>query len=97
MPRVSFPVYCVLTPAADAIVGRQKEHVTALALRAILQHRRGIEIAHQQIVYRGRALAFSSRVTASGDLVVTFDEGAPGLTGRIVLEEELRRRERRGR
>ena len=61
-----------------------------LALRAIIGPNKSLEIAHQQISFCGHELAFSSRVTESGELIVDLDIGDPRLADRIVLEEELR-------
>jgi hypothetical protein len=65
--------------------------VAVLAAKAIVRSRRGLEIAHQQIRFRGRDFAFCSRIGAQGDLILELDIGDPRLGGRIVLEEELRR------
>jgi len=68
-------------------------------LRAILTHRKSLEVAHQQIRYGKHHLAFSSRVGSCGDLIVEIDLGDPGLDKRLFTEDELRRSEqqRRGR
>jgi len=75
--------------------------LAVLALQEVLKHRRGLEIAHQQIVFRGLHIAFSTRVTESGRLYVDLDLGDPTLADRLILECELktagnRIRQRRG-
>ena len=72
------------------LLGRDGASVAALAAKAILSHRKSLEVAHQQIRFRGHDFAFSSRITAQGELVIELDVGDPRLGDRIVLEEELR-------
>ena len=91
MKRAHFPFLVVPSHAVAAMVGRDLDTVAILALKAILQHRKGLEVAHQQIRYRTHDLAFSSRVSRSGDLILELDVGDPRMGQRLVLEEELRR------
>ena len=95
MARALFPFFCFPSAAAEKLVGPAISTVAVLALRAVLKNGHGLEIAHQQIRYEGLDLAFSSRVTASGDLVLEVDIGNPKLGERIVLEADLRRETRR--
>jgi hypothetical protein len=90
MQRSFLPFLFQPSPAASRLLGRRAPNAALLALKAILAHNRSLEVAHQQIRYAGRDFAFSSRVTAGGELVVDLDIGDPNLDGRIVLEEEFR-------
>jgi hypothetical protein len=91
MKRAHLPFLVVPSHAAAALVGRDLDVVAVLALKAILQHRKGLEVAHQQIRYRKHDLAFSSRIGRGGDLILELDVGDPRLAQRLVLAEELRR------
>ena len=91
MARARFPFYCFASPAAGALIGRDIASVAVIALRAVVQHGQGFAIAHQQMEWDGHVLAFSCRVGKSGDVVVEFDIGSPGLTGRVIREADLRR------
>jgi hypothetical protein len=90
MNRISLPFLFLPTHAAARLVGRERDTVAVLALRAILRSHKNLEVAHQQIRYREHHLAFSSRITAGGDLVVELDVGDERLADRLVLEDELR-------
>src|SRR5690349_883690 len=90
MQRSFLPFLFLPTPAASRLLGRRGPDVALLALKAILTHHRSLEVAHQQVRFAGQDYAFSSHITAGGDLVVDLDVGKPGLEGRIVLESELR-------
>ncbi len=57
MKRAHLPFLVVPSHAAAALVGRDLDVVAVLALKAILQHRKGLEVAHQQIRYRKHDLA----------------------------------------
>ena len=89
MARANFPFYFVATAAVEKAVGAQLQAVALAALKAMLRHGKGLEIAHQQITYGDVPLAFSSRVTKSGDLVLDLDLGDPRLASRIILESCL--------
>ncbi|MBN9017660.1 MAG: hypothetical protein J0H11_09610 [Rhizobiales bacterium] len=91
MQRSPFPIFVFPAPALRAMDGPDLERVAALALRATLLSRRSLEIAHQQIVWRGRHFAFSARISAKGELIIEIDVGDPRLAGRIVLEEDMQR------
>jgi hypothetical protein len=91
------PFYVVPSAAARALLGRELPAVAVLALQAILRNHRGIEVAHQQIRFRKHHLAFSSRIGRHGDLIVDLDIGDPQLGGRVILEGDLQRAERRAR
>ena len=91
MKRAHLPFLIVPSHAVATLVGRDLDTVAILALKAILQHRKGLEVAHQQIRYRNHDLAFSSRISRNGDLILELDVGDPRLSKRLVLEEELRR------
>lgn len=90
MNRGFLPFLFLSTHAAGRLLGRNAATVAALALKAILSHHKSLEVAHQQIRFGGHDYAFSSRITAQGELVIELDVGDPRLGGRIVLEEELR-------
>lgn len=76
-------------------LGRDLQRVAVAALRAVLRHRKSLEVAHQQISFGGHHLAFSSRVNASGLIVLEIDVGDPRLADRLILEEDMRRAIRR--
>ena len=97
MVRSNLPVYIEPSRAVSQRLGSQIANVALLAIRAILKNQRGIEVAYQQILYRGHHLALSSRITAGGDLAITIDVGDPGLAQHLILEDELRSAERRAR
>lgn len=61
------------------------------ALRAVLQHRKSLEVAHQQFTFRDHHIALSSRITAEGQLIVELDAGDPHLVDRLILEDDFRR------
>lgn len=90
MQRSYLPFLFLPTPAASRLLGRRGPDVALRALRAVLAHHRSLEVAHQQVRYAGQDYAFSSRITAGGDLVIDLDVGDPALEGRIVLESELK-------
>ena len=94
MSRTNLPFYYFASAAASKLVGRDLERVAVKALRAILLNGKGLEVAHQQIRWGEHFLAFSSRVTRAGELVVDLDLGDPSLSHRIVLESELREKMR---
>jgi hypothetical protein len=94
MHRASLPILMTATPAAQKLLGPELPKVAVLAVQAILRHRRGIEVAHQQIRYRKHHFAFSSRIGRHGDLILDLDVGDPALENRIVIEADLRRAER---
>ena len=89
MAEVFLPIFVIPTPAARQALTSDLAKVAVLAMKAILRHRRGIEVAHQQIRYRKRDFAFSSRIGARGDLVIELDLGDP--TG---AEQRTQRRHR---
>ena len=95
MHRASLPILMRATPAAQKLLGANAAKVAELAMKAVLRHRRGIEIAHQQVRFGRHHFAFSSRIGREGDLILDLDVGDPALHDRIVLEADLRRAERR--
>jgi hypothetical protein len=92
---VFLPIFVMPTHAARQVLVGDLGKVAVLAMKAILRNRRGIEVAHQQIRYRKRDFAFSSRIGARGDLIIELDLGDPKLSDRIILEDDLRRAARR--
>ncbi len=94
MKRALFPFTVVPSNAVRSALGRDLDEAVVLALRAILRETRSLEVAHQQISYRGHCLAFSSRITGRGDLVLDIDMGDPRLADRLILETELRSAQR---
>lgn len=90
MRRSSLPFLFLPTHSASRLLGPQAAEAAVLALKAIIARNKSLEVAHQQISFCGHHLAFSSRVTVAGDLIVDLDIGQPGLADRIVLEHELR-------
>ncbi len=97
MVRSNLPVYIQPSRKVSERLGSNIGNVALLAIRAILKNQRGIEVAYQQILYRGHHLALSSRITAGGDLAITIDVGDPSLAQRLILEDELCSAERRAR
>ena len=94
MHRASLPILMTASPAVRKLLGPELPKVAVLAMQAILRHRRGIEVAHQQIRYRKHHVAFSSRIGRHGDLILDLDVGNPALENRIVIEADLARAER---
>ena len=97
MDRGAFPFFLIPSAEVRALLGPDLPKAAALALRALLRHKRGLEVAHQQVTYKKHCLAFSSRIGAKGDLILEIAAGDPRLKSRLVLEEELRAAERRAR
>jgi hypothetical protein len=97
MVRSNLPVYIEPSRTVRERLGSEIANVALLAIRAIMRNQRGIEVAYQQILYRGHHLALSSRITAGGDLAITIDVGDPSLAQRLILEDELHGAERRAR
>jgi hypothetical protein len=95
MASAFLPIFVIPSNAARQALGSDLAKVAVLALKAILLNHKGIEVAHQQIRYRERDLAFSSRIGARGDLILELDMGDPKLSHRIILEDDLRRAARR--
>ena len=92
-----FPFGFYLSKAASDALGAQANRVAVLALRAILSHRKGLEVAHQQIRYCGRDFVFCSRITGKGQLVIELDIGDARLADLLILEDDLRSAERKSR
>jgi hypothetical protein len=97
MVRSNLPIYIDPSRRVSERLGSHVAAMAVLAIRAILKNRRGLEVAYQQILYRGHHLALSSRITAQGDLVIAVDIGDPNLADRLILEAELRDAETRAR
>ncbi|MET1046430.1 MAG: hypothetical protein ABWX70_06960 [Hyphomicrobium sp.] len=97
MVRSNLPVYIDASRRVGDRLGAHIGDVALLAIRAILKNRRSVEVAHQQIVYRGHHLALSSSITARGDLIVAIDIGDPALAHHLILEDEFRSAERNAR
>jgi hypothetical protein len=95
MDRAFLPILVIPTHAARRALGANVRTAAVLAAKAIIRGRRGLEVAHQQIRFEGRDLAFCSRIGTQGDLILELDVGDPRLGDRIVLEEELHRASRR--
>ena len=90
MQRAYFPIIYSASPAVVQKTGPELHRVVILALRAILKYSRSLEVAHQQIQFNGQDLAFCSRISSRGDLIIELDIGDERLSGRIILEDELR-------
>jgi hypothetical protein len=97
MQPFPFPIFVYPSLAVRRMLGPDTDKVAALALRAVLKNRRSLEIAHQQVQWRSRHFAFSSRIGSEGDLILELDIGDPRLEGRVVLEEDMKRIARAGR
>lgn len=91
MQRHPFPIFVYPSAEVRRSLGPDTDKVAALALRAVLKSRRSLEIAHQQVVWRSRHFAFSSRIGREGDLIVELELGDPRLEGRILLEDDMQR------
>jgi len=91
MQRHPFPIFVYPSAEVRRTLGPDTDRVAALALRAALKNRRSLEIAHQQVQWRSKHFAFSSRIGAEGDLIVELDIGDPRLEGRVVLEDDMKR------
>ncbi len=91
MERASLPFLLIASPAARQTLGRDLHKVAVLAMQALLRNRRGVEVALQQIDYRKRPIAFSSRIGQLGDLILELDVGDPALADRLFLEQDLRK------
>jgi hypothetical protein len=89
-----FPFSFYLSRAASDALGADASRVAVLALRAIVRHKKSLEVAHQQIRYRGCDFAFCSRVAASGLLVLELDMGDSRFADVLILEDDLRKAER---
>jgi hypothetical protein len=95
MQRAYFPIIYSASPAVVKRNGPELHRAVILALRAILKHGRSLEVAHQQIRFNGQNLAFCSRISSRGDLIIELEVGDASLSDRIVLEDELRVAERK--
>src|SRR5579883_3423371 len=95
MSRGFFPFYFYCSAAATKLLKENAHRAAALALRAILKHRKCLEVAHQQISFGGAHYAFSSRIAGSGLLVIELDIGDPKFADRLILEEDVRKSERK--
>jgi hypothetical protein len=95
MKRAFFPIIYSASPAVAKRLGQELGRAAVLALRAVLKNGRSLEVAHQQIRFVGEDLAFSTRISGHGELVIEFDIGDPRLADRIVLEDDLRQAERK--
>lgn len=97
MQRAYFPIIYSASPAVVQRTGPGLHRAVILALRAILKHGRSLEVAHQQIRFNGLDLAFCSRISSQGDLIIELDVGDERRSGLIILEDELRTAERKAR
>src|SRR3569833_3449766 len=91
MERANLPFLLIASPAARVSLGRDLHKVAVMALQAILRNGRGVEVALQQIDYRKRPIAFSSRIGQMGDLILELDVGDPSLAGRLFLEQDFQK------
>lgn len=90
MAQSHLTFYFHATPAVRKLFEKDVAKVAAAAIRAALRTARSAEVAHQQISYGGQHIAFSSRVSSAGDLVVELDIGDADLANRVILEGEYR-------
>lgn len=91
MAKALFPIHVYATPAAAEALGPHWTAAAIKAFRAAILNGQGLAIAHQQITWGDKDVAFSVRVTVAGDVVIDFDIGSAALRDRVVLEDELRR------
>ncbi len=97
MARALLPFYFHASHAARAALQERLGRAALVAIRAVLKNRGSLEVACQQVVYGEHCLALSSRISASGDLVIEIDIGDPRLGDCLILEDELRKAERKAR
>lgn len=90
MHTAHLPFIVVPSHPARAALGANLARAAVLALRAILLHRKSVEVAHQQIRFGRHDLVFSSRIGNRGDLILELDLGDPRLRERLILENDLR-------
>lgn len=90
MPHAYLPFAFFPSRAVVSALGGELERAAVAAVRAVLQRQATLEIAHQQITWRGHTLAFSTRIGTRGDLIVDLDIGDPNLGERIIIEDDLR-------
>jgi hypothetical protein len=95
--RAFLPFIFLPSRTVTDALGRRAERAAVLAFRAIMKTHRQLEVAHQQIRYGDHHLAFSSRITGAGELVVELDIGDPRLEDRLVLEDAFREAGRQAR
>jgi hypothetical protein len=91
MDRASLPILLTASPALRKALGKDLHAVAVMAVQAMLRHRKGVEVALQQVDYRKLPIAFSSRVGKFGDLILEMDVGNPALADRVFLEQDLRK------
>ncbi|MDE1993327.1 MAG: hypothetical protein KGI75_12560 [Rhizobiaceae bacterium] len=89
MQKNYLPISIYPSTALHRIIGPDFEKIAGLALREVLKNRRSLEIAHQQVAWKNLTIAFSSRITTSGNLIIELDIGDPRLKDRIILEEDM--------
>ena len=92
MSRAFLPFVFFPSRAVVELLGKDLNDLSAaavVAVRAVLRHRKSLEIAHQQIVWGGHHLAFSTRIGAAGDLIMDIDLGDASLSDYIVLEADF--------
>jgi hypothetical protein len=95
MQKHHLPISVYASPSLRKILKAEVEVAAGKALNAMLKHNRSLEIAHQQFLWRSTPVAFSSRVSAAGYLIIDMDIGDSRLAHRLVLEDDLRNRARR--
>jgi hypothetical protein len=91
MDVAALPILLTASPEVREMLGRDLRRVAVMAVQAMLRHGRGLEVALQQIDYRQKRIAFSSRIGRMGDLILELDVGNPTLGERIFLEADLRK------
>lgn len=91
MDVASLPILLTASPVLREALGSDLRRVAVLAVQAMLRNGRGLEVALQQIDYRKKPIAFSSRIGRYGDLIIEMDVGDPALGERIFLEADLRK------
>lgn len=73
-------------------IGAHLEEAAGQALRTLLKGRGTLEIAHQQFRFKGKQIAFSSKIGSEGDLIMILDLGDPRLADRVIPESALSKR-----
>ena len=97
MNQSHFPFRFSASQELVELFGAQLRTLAPVAMLAVLKNKKGLEVAHQQVSFRDHTIALSTRISPSGVPVLNMELGVPGLTDRVILEEELREAHQRNR
>lgn len=90
MNQAYYPFRFSASQAVVDVFGHDLRTIALLSLQAVFRNRKGLEVAHQQVSFRDHTIALSTRISPAGVPVLYMELGTPGLTDRVILEEELR-------